>query len=117
MYIKFKWSIAITIALYFFFAIISLAINKQIDGGFVAKWGFGFGLLLILTSLPLHKLFFYGSRPIAPNWAPPDEHLYRKLERDYNVENDERGKPYRVILIFAGLLSLGVAYLLHLLFV
>ncbi len=113
MYRKFKWAAAMTFTLYFLITVLSLIVKKQIETSLVSKLGFAMSLLLILTRLPMRKFLFYGSRPIAPNWLPPDEHLYHKLERDYNVVHEDKSKHHRRITFLAGILSFGIAYLLH----
>ncbi|RXI97786.1 hypothetical protein DS745_15575 [Anaerobacillus alkaliphilus] len=104
---------AVSVCIYTLLFITSLMLTKGIDLEKIKLWGFGFSVLLLLGTFPLHKTLTHGRSAVSPTYTtftPPDEQYQDKLQQDYKATKEQ--VKFQGVFLSAGLITLIITILL-----
>ncbi|MGV2941581.1 hypothetical protein AB5I83_18415 [Mesobacillus sp. LC4] len=89
---KIKLTLVISLIVLSLLVLVSIIFTSGINRDVVGMGGLAVGFILILPSVKIHRLLFFGSRADQTVMFP-DEHLQNKLNRQ--IEQEERNKGER----------------------
>ncbi|GAE37465.1 hypothetical protein [Halalkalibacter akibai] len=80
------YGLVISIGIYILIGLITFLITREFPLETIKMMAFGVALVLFISSFPLYKTLYHGSRvanPIYTAYNPPDEQHQQKLQTDY----------------------------------
>lgn len=112
---KIKLTLVISFIVFCLLVLISVVFTSSINRDVIGMGGLAAGFILLLPSVKLHRLLFFGSRADQTEIFP-DEHLQHQLYKQ--IEQEERNKGERKAnTIFDALGYSGMALIIISLFV
>ncbi|WP_138420835.1 hypothetical protein [Aquibacillus sediminis] len=100
---KLKTVIYITVGIFILLSLISFIFTSRLNRGVIGLGGTIIGFILILPSIKIHRLIFFGSRVNHADVIIPDEHLQHKVYEEYGEEEDENTNPkYKMVINLLG---------------
>lgn len=96
---KLKNVLYIPVGIFMLLSVISLIFTSSLNREVIGIGGTIIGIILILPSIKIHRLIFFGSRANHADVIIPDEHLQHKVYKEYEKEEDEKTTPKSILII------------------
>ncbi|WP_226647241.1 hypothetical protein [Mesobacillus subterraneus] len=113
---KIKLTLVISLIVLSFLTIVSIIFTSSINRDVIGLGGLAVGFILLLPSVKIHRLLFFGSRADQAEMFP-DEHLQHKLNKQIEQEERNKGEESQTTSVIDSFAYSGMALIIISLFV
>lgn len=110
---KLKFVLVISLIVFSLLVLISFIFTSGINRDVIGFGGIITGFILLLPSVKIHRLIFFGSRANQAEIIFPDEHLehkiYKQIEKEERFEKEGKTKTILDALGYSGIVLIVIS--------